>query len=225
MKVKIYLVVSFLVSIFLIFSIGIFAQDNAPADVSRGFINHWDKNNDGKVSKDEFDGPADHFTTFDKDGDGSISATEAPTGPPPRAGDSSGPGGTDGERGFMSRWDINDDGSVSKEEFGGPDNHFTNFDKNGDGSIEASEAPTGPPPRSGGSGSPGGTYGKRGFIDRWDKNDDGKVSKEEFDGPDDCFTNFDKNGDGSIETSEAPTGPPPRSGGPGGGGAGDERNR
>ena len=149
MKVKTYLVVSFLVSIFLIFSISIFAQDNAPADVSRGFINHWDKNNDGTVSKDEFGGPDEHFSTFDKDGNGSIDSTEAPTGPPAGF---SGSGGTDKKRGFVSRWDTNDDGNVSKEEFGGHSEHFANFDTNADGNIDSTEAPTGHPAGHGGSG-------------------------------------------------------------------------
>ncbi|MCP4154014.1 MAG: calcium-binding protein, partial [bacterium] len=46
------------------------------------------------------------------------------------------------------------------------------------------------------------------FILRLDKDKDGKVSKSEFDGPKLHFKDFDKNGDGFIEKSEAPTGPP-----------------
>lgn len=47
-----------------------------------GFIAHNDKNNDGKVSRTEFSGPAERFDLLDKNGDGFISADEAPTGPP-----------------------------------------------------------------------------------------------------------------------------------------------
>ena len=47
------------------------------------------------------------------------------------------------------------------------------------------------------------------FIERLDKDGDSKVSQEEFDGPDGHFTQFDKNGDGYIEESEVPKGPPP----------------
>lgn len=49
-----------------------------------GFIQRLDRNNDGKISRSEFDGPARHFADFDTDQDGYISAEEAPKGPPPR---------------------------------------------------------------------------------------------------------------------------------------------
>lgn len=50
----------------------------------------------------------------------------------------------------------------------------------------------------------------RGFVSRLDKNGDGKVSKDEFDGPSQHFSRFDKNGDGYLSDDEAPKGPPPR---------------
>jgi len=53
-----------------------------PAPPSR-FMKHEDRNGDGKVSKDEFRGPDEHFGHLDKDGDGYISEEEAPIGPPP----------------------------------------------------------------------------------------------------------------------------------------------
>ena len=49
-----------------------------------------------------------------------------------------------------------------------------------------------------------------GFMGRFDKDKDGKVSKEEFTGPDNIFDQFDKNKDGVIDKSEEPKGPPPR---------------
>jgi Ca2+-binding EF-hand superfamily protein len=39
-------------------------------------------------------------------------------------------------------------------------------------------------------------------IDQYDKNNDGKLSKEEFPGSDAAFDNLDKNQDGYIDTSE-----------------------
>lgn len=42
------------------------------------------------------------------------------------------------------------------------------------------------------------------FLDREDANGDGKVSKEEFKGPEADFSEFDLNNDGMIELSEAP---------------------
>ena len=58
------------------------------------------------------------------------------------------------------------------------------------------------------SGPPSGGGG--GFVNRLDKNGDGRVSKREFDGPAHHFDRFDKNGDGYLSEDEAPKGPPPR---------------
>ncbi|NQT91885.1 MAG: EF-hand domain-containing protein [Lentisphaerae bacterium] len=118
----------------------------------------------------------------------------------------------DGERpregGFMSH-DEDGDGVVSREEFPGPDERFDRLDTNGDGGIDKSEAPKGPPPGrdddQDGSGQRDGSK----FVDRLDKDGDGKISKDEFDGPDGHFDRFDRDGDGYINEDEAPTGPPP----------------
>ncbi len=48
---------------------------------------------------------------------------------------------------------------------------------------------------------------KNRFINRLDKDKDGKVSKAEFDGPKNRFNRHDKNGDGFITSDEAPKGP------------------
>jgi hypothetical protein len=47
------------------------------------FIRRLDRNGDGKVSRQEFDGPAQHFRQFDRNNDGFLSEDEAPQGPPP----------------------------------------------------------------------------------------------------------------------------------------------
>lgn len=46
------------------------------------FVSRLDKDGDGKVSKQEFDGPANHFSQLDKNGDGYLSDDETPQGPP-----------------------------------------------------------------------------------------------------------------------------------------------
>lgn len=46
------------------------------------FIKRLDKDGDGKVSKSEFDGPKNQFSSFDKNGDGYIAGDEEPSGPP-----------------------------------------------------------------------------------------------------------------------------------------------
>ncbi len=58
------------------------------------FVRRLDRNGDGKVSRSEFDGPAEHFGHLDRNRDGFLSEQEAPTGPPP---------GRNGRRGGRNR--------------------------------------------------------------------------------------------------------------------------
>ena len=46
---------------------------------------------------------------------------------------------------MIERHDRDGDDRVSKEEFPGPDKHFTRIDADGDGAIQKSEAMQGPP--------------------------------------------------------------------------------
>lgn len=56
-------------------------RERGPGNFSR-FVQRLDRNKDGKVSKSEFDGPANHFDHLDRDGDGYLSEGETPQGPP-----------------------------------------------------------------------------------------------------------------------------------------------
>ncbi len=55
----------------------------------------------------------------------------------------------------------------------------------------------------------GGRPGRGGFIQRLDKDGDGKVSRSEFDGPGAHFGQMDRDRDGYLSADEAPQGPPP----------------
>lgn len=72
---------------------GFITEDEAPTGPPRrgkgkggpdggGFIQRFDADGDNMVSAEEFPGPAEHFTTLDKDQNGFVSEDEAPTGPP-----------------------------------------------------------------------------------------------------------------------------------------------
>ncbi len=52
-------------------------------------------------------------------------------------------------------------------------------------------------------------FGGRKFVERLDRDGDGKVSRSEFDGPQNRFRYHDRNKDGYISEAEAPKGPPP----------------
>ncbi|MDF7799442.1 EF-hand domain-containing protein [Pontiellaceae bacterium B1224] len=131
-------------------------QQQGAAPSASDMITRLDKDNDGKISKSEFDGPDEHFTTFDIDGDGYLITTEIPSGPPqqqqgqqgqgqqqpPQQGQQSGSSAD-----FVTRLDKDNDGKVSSTEFDGPANAFSELDKNSDGYLSSDEAPSGPPPR------------------------------------------------------------------------------
>ncbi len=58
-------------------------------------------------------------------------------------------------------------------------------------------------------GPSGSAPGGSAFVQRLDKNGDGKISRSEFDGPPDRFDYHDSNKDGYLSQDEAPKGPPP----------------
>ena len=73
-------------------------QPPAAADL----LNRLDKDGDGKISENEFDGPAEHFSQFDTNGDGYLTEDEIPDGPPRGQGPPQGqrpPQGQDGPQG------------------------------------------------------------------------------------------------------------------------------
>ncbi len=59
----------------------------APASAGREstnpFMRREDRNGDGKVSREEFRGPPEHFDRLDLNGDGTLTEDETPKGPPP----------------------------------------------------------------------------------------------------------------------------------------------
>jgi Ca2+-binding EF-hand superfamily protein len=114
------------------FAQGLEASKEAQSGVE--FITMFDKDKDGKVSKQEFSG--EDFTSMDKNSDGFIVLEEADQkfNPPEDSVNAN-------QIAFIVKFDENKDGKVSNEEFTG--SHFSEFDENGDGFIEPREAPEG----------------------------------------------------------------------------------
>jgi len=115
---------------------------------------------------------------------------------------------------FMNKFDLNKDGKISHKEWESvkPNTvyklkHWPEYNINGDDYITLDEVP-----EKSGKSEPappmeeekGITANQVAFIVKFDKNQDGKLSKEEFTGI--HFSVYDKNGDGFIEVEEAPSG-------------------
>ncbi len=116
---------------------------------------------------------------------------------------------------FMKKFDFDKDGKISHDEWEGvkpltsyKDKRWPQFDKNHDGAITMDEVPAPPKsekvtaPSKSKKDKPEVSAAQITFIVKFDTDEDGKVSTEEFTGI--HFPNFDANGDGFLEPHEAP---------------------
>jgi Ca2+-binding EF-hand superfamily protein len=105
---------------------------------------------------------------------------------------------------LIQRFDQDADGLVSPDEFPGDPDQFQFLDKNGDGYLEAAEAPG----RS--------SHNQRhpqALLARFDANEDGLLSEDEFPGPEDHFNRLDTDADGFLSQAELTAGRPGPPGG------------
>jgi Ca2+-binding EF-hand superfamily protein len=145
-------------------------------------LKHADKNNDGKIDRDEYR-------------DVLVSLREAGPG----QGQGAGPGAGAGPNPFV-QMDRNGDGKLSREELAVPEVLFNRIDADKDGLITTAEAARFREETGAGPGL--GIMLFRG-LKEMDKNGDGKVSREEFTGPEPQFDRIDADKDGFITQEEA----------------------
>jgi Ca2+-binding EF-hand superfamily protein len=191
-----------------------------PAEAQARF-KEQDKNGDGKVTPDEFPGPAEVFKARDANGDGALTLDEVE-----KAGMEPRPGAGRKER--FARMDADKDGKLSPTEFLGGAEMFKAMDKDADGFLTPEELDTirgkgkkpGDPAKPGGPAAPGtpappmdggddmgpaapGGAPMGGLFAALDKNRDGKLSREEFAGNDEEWRRLDRDANGWITPEEA----------------------
>jgi len=160
-----------------------------------------DKDDDGKVSKEEYKGPKPLFDRLDADKDGFITRkeaaamrTSAPDAPPPASRPRPGPGDGPGLTGARFRESDKDgDGKISKEEFRGPGPMFDRLDADQDGFITKKDI-------AAMAARAGALQTKR--FKAMDKDGDDKVSRAEFQGPAPVFDRLDADKDGFLTEKE-----------------------
>jgi len=153
-----------------------------------GFVSRLDRDGDGRVSRKEFDGPADAFDHHDANRDGYLDDSERPDplgmGPQPGMGSrpKPKPGGPSGSHAefrppmhpLVMALDANRDGEISAEEIENAAVALKKLDQNGDGKLTHDELhPEGPPgfdgPRRGRFGQGRGGWGGSGGGARGDR--------------------------------------------------------
>jgi Ca2+-binding EF-hand superfamily protein len=184
------------------------------------FIKRLDKNKDGYLTKDEvqmFPRLANNFERFDLDRDGRLDKKEVErlltemrkllgqgAGTPPK-----GAMVDQIVANILERMDTNKDGKISRAEARGPiAEAFDQIDTNKDGFLDKSELRRFAERRAaaGLGGGPGrlGQAANRPDFDAFDKNADGRLTREELQGTPfaDKFDEIDTNKDGKIDRKE-----------------------
>ncbi len=167
-------------------------QNMDPAERWAQLLDRFDKDNDDKISKDEFKGPGEVFDRFDKDEDGVITEEEAMQA----AGNAGGRQKQDPAARFakmVENWDADGDGQISKDEWKGRPENFARFDGDGDAFVTEQEFVDGMAQMM-----------KRrnpvqNMIAVWDTDADGRVSWDEWAA---FFAIADVNDDGFLSQDE-----------------------
>lgn len=175
----------------------------SPDTAAMRFFERMDTNKDGLVAAEEFRGGDQAFSRWDLDESGDISAEEYQQAWQDRRRQWSHArtGEATGEVSWFQRLDKDENGSISREEFKGSDRQFSHLDADEDGTISEDEWRSvleHATNRARGVQSQGNPPGSA----KRDEDANGLISREEFPGSDEAFSNLDQDGDGYISHEE-----------------------
>ncbi len=168
-------------------------------------LKQMDANGDGAIEKAEWKGPPERFDALDADRDGRITEAEVKQAVAAMGGEGRGEGrwmDRNADAAFR-RFDADEDGKITAEEWKGRPETFQLLDANKDGVIAREELTPKGPARGRGGNRPDVRSGKDSahFLEKYDRNRDGQVTKEEF--PHERrFAEIDADGDGVLSRAE-----------------------
>jgi Ca2+-binding EF-hand superfamily protein len=172
-------------------------------------VQRMDADGDGTVTREEWKGRPEMFGQLDQDGDGAISNRELKAFQKEikQRQKQMGFGGRRGRGGGAAQdlfrvMDGNRDGAITRDEWRLNADLFGKMDSNGDGAIRMDEIA---PEEGAGDWGPrpaGPAPDKATFFERYDKNSDGKVTRQEFTGPPSEFERYDRNHDGVVDKAD-----------------------
>ncbi len=143
-----------------------------------------DRDNNGVITRAEWRGSIQSFRNHDTNRDGVLSGNEIWVEQPGNS-----------TRARFERLDQNNDGAISRREWGGDRAAFDRVDRDGDGFIERDElrdiTGEGFPPSD-----------DRPAFSKLDRNGNGVITSGEWTGPADEFRSLDTDGDGVVSASE-----------------------
>ncbi len=164
-------------------------------------LKEMDANQDGAIDKTEWKGPPERFDRVDSDKDGRITEAEVKQA-------LGAMGGGDGRwmdktaDAAFRRFDADEDGKITAAEWKGRPESFQRLDANGDGAITREElTPKGPDRRHGKGPDLRSGKDSAHFLEKYDRNRDGQVTKEEF-AHEKRFSEIDADGNGVLVDAE-----------------------
>jgi len=165
-------------------------------------LRFFDRDKNGTVQREEYPGRDDVFRGADRNRNGTLEPTELRALAEEEIDDIRKKMRSPGKYDFLSIFDADKDGQVDGDEYDGPPAAFRKYDTDGDGVVTYYEIYPERMRMAKDEESKRGEPEKSTVIQSLDKDEDGKVSREEFPGNDTAWRRLDKNGDGWITAAD-----------------------